>query len=96
MSATDFFGESYDQVKCWNNDGTHYSIGDECPSIQGQKSYFVVMREGYTICVENCQITHVDNTDRFHYTSNSFDKWGDYFTVHTVGIMNEPYFWNEE
>lgn len=103
MSYYDYFvnlkGERYDQIKAWGQSGTIYRIGDEVPSLRGDKSYTILMREGYKIRVENCRITSViDNIDR-HVGVHYYDKWGDPFVPGSDGkghglVEGEDYFFD--
>lgn len=84
-------GERVAQVKLWDNQLTHYTLGDEVPNVgEGITTYSVAVREGGFVNVNDGRIESWTDIPKHVVV---LDKWGAMFDPDgTRGIMNEPYF----
>lgn len=98
MSAVDYFileDGSNVQIKAWGQSGVLFRIGDEVRPLWGKASYYILVREGHAIRVENCKIHSVVDAHNRDSSLDSFDHFGQPYNRNTVGLLGEPYFWKD-
>ena len=78
------------QVKCWERLMREVNYGGKVPSVAGEATYSIALREGGYANIVNCKFISI--TDK-PISPNVFDKWG--FPIE-LGKIPSSYFFEKE